>query len=504
MVLPWTVHSARWPVAITSLGRASVAALVWRLRGQRFVTAVVKATFGLVAEGTVTLGEPDPIVPGEVPDPSGVGLRAAGDLAPYLREVDVLLTGHAGVPPTVAGEILVRLAVVQEGALRLDRCVTLDGPAPGSEGPRRVRVDGMGPLSRRWPRREALLGTADPGRLEGVALEVPEGLDWGYFQAAPAEQRMERLRGDEWVVLGGMFAQRPRLRTQLAGARGVARLYRREERAPREGAALSLRADTLQIDADRRCCSVVWRGHAAVGDEDLAALRIVAGVELPGEALRWVDPFVQEAGRTASPLSAASLRATLRLSAGAAPVVGQVEDHPLEGTVEPLSARARRPATPFESLPGRHPASLPVSPALPRAPVLEDHPLKGTVEALSPPAHRPATPFEAPPKRPPVTLPASPALRRAPVLEDHPLKGTVEALDPPARRPATPFEAPPERPPVTPAPLTPAPLPAPAPAAPSRPTAAAPPMLSPELAAEPPGLGDAFLSAMAEAGALPP
>ncbi|WP_437939157.1 DUF2169 domain-containing protein [Sorangium sp. So ce341] len=456
------MRSARWPVAVTSLGRASAATLVWRLRGQRYVTAVVKATFGLVAEGPVTLGEPDPIVPGEVPDPSGVGLRSAGDLAPYLREVDVLLTGHAGVAPTVAGEIQVRLAVVQEGALRLDRCVTLDGSAPGSEGQRRVRVDGMGPLSRRWPRREALLGAADPRRLEGVALEVPDGLDWGYFQAAPAEQRMERLLGDEWVVLGGIVAQRPRLRTQLAGARGVARLYRREERAPREGAALSLRADTLQIDADRRCCSVVWRGYAAVGEEDLEALRVVAGVELPGEALPWVDPFAQEAreaGRTA-PLPAAPSRATLPLPTQGAPVVTSVEDHPLEGTVEPLSAHVRRPATPFEARPELPPAALPASRARPGEPPIEAHPLAGTLDQPS-------------------------------------------AL---AGMPATPFEARPELPPAAPAPLlspAPAPLASPAPAAPSGPIAAAPPLLDAELSADPAGLGDAFLSAMTEAGAFP-
>ncbi|AUX29285.1 MULTISPECIES: DUF2169 domain-containing protein [Sorangium] len=462
MVLPWTVRSARWPVAITSLGRASTATLVWGLRGQRYVTAVVKATFGLVAEGAMALGEPDPIVPGEVPDPSGVGLRSAGDLAPYLGEVDVLLTGHAEVPPTVAGEIQVRLAVVQEGALRLDRCVTLDGSAPGSEGQRRVRVDGTGPLSRRWPRREALLGAVDPRRLEGVALEVPDGLDWGYFQAAPPEQRMERLLGDEWVVLGGIVAQRPRLRTQLPGARGVARLYRREERAPREGAALSLRADTLLIDADRRCCSVVWRGYAAVGDEDLEALRVVAGVELPGEALPWVDPFAQEAreaGRTA-PLPAAPSRATLPLPTQAAPVVTNVEVHPLEGTVEPLSAHVRRPATPFEARPELPPAALPASRARPGEPAIEDHPLAGTVDPLSTPAGRPTTPFEARPELPP-------------------------AISAPLPSP------------------TPTPLPSPAPAAPSGPIAAAPPLLPPELSAEPPGLGDAFLSAMTEAGAFP-
>ncbi|WP_437533519.1 DUF2169 domain-containing protein [Sorangium sp. So ce726] len=446
------MHRARWPVAITSLGRASAATLVWQLRGQRFVTAVVKATFGLVAEGTMTLGEPDPIVPGEVPDPSGVGLRAAGDLAPYLREADVLLTGHAEVPPTVAGEITVRLAVVQEGALRLDRWLALDGPAPGSEGQRRVRVDGMGPLSRRWPRREALLGAADPRRLEGVELEVPEGLDWAYFQAAPAEQRIEGLRGDEWVVLGGMFAQRPRLRTQLAGARAVARLFRREERAPREGAALAMRADTLQIDADRRCCSVVWRGYTAVAGEDLAALRIVAGVELPGEPLRWVDPFAQEAGRSATPSAVAPSRAMLPLPVVAAPVTEQVEDHPLEGTMAPLSARARRPATPFD----------------------------------------------APHALPPAPQPAGPAAPRAPRIQDHLLEGTMDPLSMSVRRPATPFEAPRELPPAPPAPLQ-----APAPADPSRPDAAAPPGPLLGLAAEPAGLGDAFLSAMAEAGALP-
>ncbi|WP_437571824.1 DUF2169 domain-containing protein [Sorangium sp. So ce542] len=406
------MRSARWPVAITSLGRASAATLVWRLRGQRYVTAVVKATFGLVAEGAMTLGEPDPIAPDEVPDPSGVGLRAAGDLAPYLREVDVLLTGHAGVAPTVAGEIQVRLAVVQEGALRLDRCVTLDGSAPGGEGQRRVRVDGMGPLSRRWPRREALLGAADPRRLEGVALDVPEELDWGYFQAAPAEQRLERLLGDEWVVLGGIVAQRPRLRTQLAGARGVARLYRREERAPREGTALSLRADTLQIDADRRCCSVVWRGYAAVGEEDLEALRVVAGVELPGEALPWVDPFAQEAreaGRTA-PLPGAPSPATLPLPTQAAPVVTSVEDHPLAGTVEPLSAHVRRPATPFEA-----------RPELPRA-----APAPPPTPAPAPPP----TPAPAPPPTPAPLLSPAPAAPSGPIAAAPPLLDAELSADP--------------------------------------------------------------------------
>src|SRR5690606_25876796 len=187
--------------------------------------------------------------------------------------------------------LTVWLALVRDGAPCVDKRLTLDAAARVGAARAHVHIDGLGPLSREWPRRSRLLGAIDPRRLRGPVLDVPEGLDWGYFQAAPADQRTEPLRGDEWLVLGGVYAQRPRLRTQLPEARGAARVYRRSQPPPRAAEPLRLLADTLQIDADRRCASIVWRGYVPVDEADLASLHVVAGVELPGRPVAWIDPF---------------------------------------------------------------------------------------------------------------------------------------------------------------------------------------------------------------------
>src|SRR5262245_651630 len=91
------MHAPRTPA--TALGPVSAATVAWRARGALYLTAVVKATFELVPEGRMRPTEPDSIASDEESDPSGVGLRAAGDLAPYLGQPEVWLTGHAAVPP---------------------------------------------------------------------------------------------------------------------------------------------------------------------------------------------------------------------------------------------------------------------------------------------------------------------------------------------------------------------------------------------------------------------
>ncbi|WP_437661587.1 DUF2169 domain-containing protein [Sorangium sp. So ce1182] len=279
-------------VAITPLGPSSAATVTWLLRGQLHVTVVVKATFALVPEGRMSLVKPEPIALDEQPDPSGRALRTAGDLAPYLGQCDVVVTGHAELPPGFSSpEVVVRLAVVQGGQVCIDKQALLDGSARVGVARSHVRIDGMGPLGRASPQRSRLLGGGDARRLAGLRLDIPEELDGSYFQAAPVDQRLRTLRGDEWIVLGGMVAQRPKLRTQLPEARGAARLYRGHRAAPRAGEPISLRADTVHVDVDRRCCSVVWRGHAPVDEAELASLRVLAGVETPAQPLAWVDPF---------------------------------------------------------------------------------------------------------------------------------------------------------------------------------------------------------------------
>src|SRR5262245_18871215 len=95
------VVSESWPVRIGTVGTVGVSAgtVVWRVQGadETRVTVIVKATFSIVTEGDMTPREPDTLVMSEVHHhaDTGCSLRAAIDLAPYLAQADVLLTGHA-------------------------------------------------------------------------------------------------------------------------------------------------------------------------------------------------------------------------------------------------------------------------------------------------------------------------------------------------------------------------------------------------------------------------
>ena len=384
------MNPGAWPVAITSIGGAAVATVVWRRLAQLHVTVVVKGSFGFVPDGVMTPIEPEPIARDEQPDAAGVGLAAAGDLAPYLGHTDVWLTGHAPVParsprdhdrrpgsptsaPSEPPSVTVRLGVFRESVALLDKSLELSAPevsglsarehgAPAL--PRRIPIAGMGPLSKGWPIRSRLLGALDPRRLEGTIVEIPDPFDWSYFQVAPLDQPIESLHGDEWVVLKGMHPERDSLATRLPGAVGAARLYGQAQ-GLRRGRPLRLSADTLRIDVDRQICSLTWRAQFPVSGEDaLAGMHLVAGVELPGRPLVWVDPFQPGPARPAPsvpiapPVPAASggdlLGGTMDMSAADAAVL-------LAGIVTPF-----RPDTPAE---GRRPRSTPADSNTLRVPV---------------------------------------------------------------------------------------------------------------------------------------
>jgi hypothetical protein len=279
------------PVPATAQDSVRVATVAWRARGKLYLTVVAKATFTLVPEGRMTLVEPDPIVDREVPEPFGKGgLSAGGDLAPYLGKAEILLTGHAQVSPTsLQLHAKVQLAVVQNGALRLDKQLELPVTETGGGA---LRIGGMGPVSRTWPQRRRWLDGIDASGLERPLLEIPDALHWEYFQTAPPDQRLDGLAGDEWLMLGGMLRKVPRLRTQLPEGQAVARIFRTTQAPPRHGETVVLHADTLQVDMDRRRCSILWRGRAELwSEEELAALHVGAAFAQPGKAITWSDPI---------------------------------------------------------------------------------------------------------------------------------------------------------------------------------------------------------------------
>lgn len=306
--------------AVAALPGAAATAVVWRSRGRLHVTVIVKATFAFAQGADMQRVAPQEILRDEVHHGKNPGrsVQFTSDLVPYLGRCDVLFTGHAYPEPGAAGTTAARLGVFRGDQALLDKTVAVragaervpldyehafggmsvpDNPL-GSAEPTVVdptdprRPAGFGPIARAWPARKQLLKATPRKVLEGAVAEIPDDLDWGYFQAAPADQRIGFLAGDEWIVMAGLLATEARAQMRLPGARGAARIHGLTALGWSEGHPLALVADVLRIDGEERRCTVVWRGNFAVpGKAELEAVRIVAGVEIAGQPLAWPASF---------------------------------------------------------------------------------------------------------------------------------------------------------------------------------------------------------------------
>ncbi|WP_437978061.1 DUF2169 domain-containing protein [Sorangium sp. So ce295] len=319
------VVSALPPDAVTSLPGAEAAAVSWRTQGQRYITIIVKASFAFTPGAAMWRTEPQEILRAEVHHGKNPArsVRFTGDLAPYLGRADVLFTGDAHAPEGEHVERLpVRLAVFGAGGCALDKRLLVRDKKPfqrmplvyekaargangwenpfgidASDGEARIldpqdpaRPAGLGPIARAWPVRKRLLGKTRRETLEGPNAEIPAGFDWSYFQAAPPDQRIDYLRGDEWIVLENLHPAARRLEMRLPRARGVARIHGLAAPPAAGGDVIELNADTLRIDGAEQRCTVVWRQIVPVPDgHAVAAVRIAAGVAVDGEELAWPD-----------------------------------------------------------------------------------------------------------------------------------------------------------------------------------------------------------------------
>ncbi len=338
----------RWPVTIQPVGPVAVASRIWRHRGALHVTALAKATFGFVPDGPMSLEAPMGINVAEVPGGPmrTTGAWAPSDLVPLLPRADVTFVGHAyASAKTGARSVRVRLALSRprspgagptEGPLLLDKSLEIVGartatsawsnpPAAvftrmpivyerafggtthhsnpigtGAEADVRGRTHlpnvthpphtavpvepaGFAPVPVAWPLRNRLLpGLAE--MLRAPVASLPEGVDLAHFHAAPFDQRVEFLRGDEWILLDRLSPKHDRLATRLPDVVGVARVYTVDG----EQHVLTMRADSLWIDGDGERCCVVWRGSFPVPSEaSLPMLSISAGVEQAGHPALW-------------------------------------------------------------------------------------------------------------------------------------------------------------------------------------------------------------------------
>lgn len=376
--------NARWPIDVVAVGPTVAGSVAWREGGQVHVTVLAKATFTLVHGRPMALTDPVAIARADHHfDRSPLkSVETAGDLAPYRPYCDVTVIGHAHAPPgRPLPAVSVHLGVFRGREALLDKTLhvfgdrVVSGGAPSAPRPfQRLPLTyeragasaenpvgigagsgklpnvvdprgatilaGFGPISRYWRQRKSLV-TDERVRFDQDITELGDAFPWEYFQAAPPDQCIDFLRGDEWLVLDGMHPAGPRIQTQLPGVRASARIATYGgQPSVRE---LALVADTLAIDVDNGIASVVWRGRFPIQSEAaLPHLRAAVALAMPNQPAVWPDLLALP------PPEAPGARTTRR----AAPEPGAGAT----AYLDPNDVEDDRPATPFDGEPHTRPS----------------------------------------------------------------------------------------------------------------------------------------------------
>ena len=136
---------------------------------------------------------------------------------------------------------------------------------------------GLGPLPASWPSRARLAPHGVAPYLRAGVLELPAEFPLEFFQTAPADQRVARLVGDEWLVFDGMHPTLERLRFQLPGFQPTARWL------PPQGTptVIGLALGRVVVNTDTWTAQLFWRGSTAVEPQSLTAGQLVAGLAPP-------------------------------------------------------------------------------------------------------------------------------------------------------------------------------------------------------------------------------
>ncbi|MGZ3423653.1 MAG: DUF2169 family type VI secretion system accessory protein [Polyangiales bacterium] len=260
----------------------SVGHLSWSTAsGARRSTLVMKATFALVPDGVARLIEPRALSIDLHHEANlSRSLRTAADLVPRKVRADVLVEASAWAPPgeevramdvrLVVGDALdktlrvtgepfrslpIRYELAYGGASSKINPVGVGADKSDTRAPSIVdpnherRVAGLGPVPWTWWWRRRVVGDESPPWVQSFE-GVPDDVDESVFQAAPPDQQLAALKGDETIELHGMHPAHAIVRTRLPGIELKARL---------DGEPLPFRLDTLAIDADALVATLTFR-----------------------------------------------------------------------------------------------------------------------------------------------------------------------------------------------------------------------------------------------------
>lgn len=281
----------------------AVSAFVWEAAKATYsLTIVVKASFLLVngAEATLASSQDEPGPDVFLDEDPEKGLCFASDWAPLKPRTDVLVVGHVVSPggqPTTEMDCRIEIGDFSKSASFLGGSANLGPISPASPERRRLLSDeGFG-----WA-----MAASDPNR--GPA---PEGLDFGFFNAAPADQQIAMLRPGSNIILENLHPTAGRMESRLPQAKPQA--FRIDPRSGRVNEVM-LRCDTVTVDADRGRVILVFRGLTDIPSPEPVAIGTVVVASHPqGKRVRPVD-----------------IEKVVRQGGSIADVAGAPELHPLE------------------------------------------------------------------------------------------------------------------------------------------------------------------------------
>jgi hypothetical protein len=318
-----------WPVRCAPIGAVAVGSVLWRYAGELRCTAIVKATFALVESGEMTRLNPQPIRRSDDYLSGRPSLAGAAEIAPRVPSPEVVVVANAYALGGPVEKRSVRLTLVAGQKITIDKTLFVYGDRAGDGAPKpfermRIgyeralggltcadnpvgvgleddssrrpnlvdpkapdeRVAGFGPMPALFPRRRRLRGSIALDLMEQGIVDYPSDFDFSYFQTAPIDQRLERLRGDEWLFLEGLHPRFERVRARLPHAIAHAQIYGSRPSGVPE--MVPLAADLLHVEPDHDRCSIAWRGDVVLPNELSAeGIAIAGAVQIGDERIVW-------------------------------------------------------------------------------------------------------------------------------------------------------------------------------------------------------------------------